>query len=378
MSHGFSTRAIHAGQAPDPSTGAVIVPIYQTSTYAQAEVGQHQGYEYSRTGNPTRTAYEAALAAVEEGTWGLAFASGMAAISTILYLLSAGDHVVAADDLYGGTYRLFDKVARRFGIGFDFVDMRDPDRVAAAIRPETRLVWVETPTNPMLKIVDIAAVAERARAAGAITVVDNTFASPFLQQPLSLGADLVMHSATKYIGGHSDIVGGIVVGRDEGLREQLAFLQNAAGAVPGPMDCWLALRGLKTLALRMARHSSSGMAVAEWLEDLPQVEQVIYPGLDSHPGHRVAARQMHGGFGGMVSFTLAGGEEAARRVVAKTELFTLAESLGGVESLIELPSAMTHMSVQGSPLAVPPGLVRISVGIEDLEDLMADLDQALA
>ncbi|MCB0215220.1 MAG: cystathionine gamma-synthase [Caldilineae bacterium] len=378
MSHGFSTRAIHAGQAPDPSTGAVIVPIYQTSTYAQAEVGQHQGYEYSRTGNPTRTAYEAAMAAVEEGAWGLAFASGMAAIGTILYLLAAGDHVVAADDLYGGTYRLFDKVARRYGIGFDFVDMRDPDRVAAAIRPETRMVWVETPTNPMLKIVDIAAVAERARAAGAITVVDNTFASPFLQQPLTLGADLVMHSATKYIGGHSDIVGGIVVGRDEGLREQLAFLQNAAGAVPGPMDCWLALRGLKTLALRMARHSSSGMAIAEWLEDLPQVEQVIYPGLDSHPGHRVAARQMRGGFGGMVSFTLTGGEEAARRVVARTELFTLAESLGGVESLIELPSAMTHMSVQGSPLAVPPGLVRISVGIEDLDDLMADLDQALA
>ncbi len=377
-SHGFATRAIHAGQAPDPSTGAVIVPIYQNSTYAQEEVGVHKGYEYSRTGNPTRTAYEAAAASVEGGDWGLAFASGMGAISTILYLLRAGDHVVAADDLYGGTYRLFDKVARRFGIAFDFIDMSDPERLVEVLRPETRLVWVETPTNPMLEIVDIAAVARIAQEAGAICAVDNTFASPYLQQPLALGADLVMHSATKYIGGHSDLVGGLVIGRDEELREQLAFLQNAAGIVPGPMDCWLALRGLKTLALRMIRHSTSGMNIAEFLDDHSAVERVIYPGLPDHPGHEVARRQMPSGYGGMVSFTLAGGEEAARRMVSRTRLFTLAESLGGIESLIELPAAMTHMSVADSALAVPPGLVRISVGIEDLEDLMEDLDQAMS
>ena len=256
---GFATRAIHAGQAPDPATGAVVVPIYQTSTFAQSAIGIHQGYEYARSGNPTRTAYEAAVAALEEGTWGLAFASGMGATSTLLYLLSAGDHVVAADDLYGGTYRLFDKVLRRFGIAFTFVDMTDPEKVTAAIRPATRMVWIETPTNPLLKIVDIAAVAERTRAAGAWVVVDNTFASPYLQQPLNLGADVVMHSATKYLGGHSDLVGGVVVGRDDDLRARLAFLQNAAGIVPGPFDCWLALRGLRTLALRMERHSANGL-----------------------------------------------------------------------------------------------------------------------
>jgi len=375
--HGFATRAVHDGQPPDPATGAVTVPIYQTSTFAQREVGVHQGYEYARTGNPTRSAYEAALASLESADWWLAFASGMAATATILYLLSAGDHVVAADDLYGGTYRLFDKVLRRYGLAFTFVDMHDPDHVAAAMRPTTRLVWVETPTNPLLKIVDIAAVAEIARGAGALVAVDNTFASPYLQRPMELGADLAMHSATKYLGGHSDTVGGIVAGRDEALRERLAFLQNAAGAVPGPMDCWLVLRGLKTLALRMARHSESAMQVANWLDDHPKVERVLYPGLEDHPGHDVAARQMPRGYGGMVSFTVPGGEEEARRIVAATELFTLAESLGGVESLIELPSAMTHMSVADSPLAVPPGLVRLSVGVEDVDDLVADLERAI-
>ena len=375
--HGFATRAIHAGQAPDAATGAVIVPIYQTSTFAQAEIGVHKGYEYARTGNPTRTAYEVAMAALEEGAWGLAFASGMGATSTILYVLSAGDHVVAADDLYGGTYRLFDKVLRRFGIAFTFVDMTDPENVAEAMRPATRMVWIETPTNPLLKIVDIAAVAEQARGAGAWVVVDNTFASPYLQQPLNLGADLVMHSATKYLGGHSDLVGGVIVGRDEDLRARLAFLQNAAGIVPGPFDCWLALRGLKTLALRMERHSSNGLAIACWLERHPKVERVIYPGLRSHPGHDLAARQMPRGAGGMVSFVLRDGEARARDVVARTRIFTLAESLGGVESLIEVPAAMTHLSVADSPLAVPPGLVRLSVGIEDAGDLIEDLEQAL-
>lgn len=375
--NGFSTRAIHVGQEPDPATGAVIVPIYQTSTFVQDAIGDHKGYEYARTGNPTRTAYEEAIASLEEGEWGLAFASGMGATATLLYLLSAGDHVVAADDLYGGTYRLFDKVLRRFGIAFTFVDMTDPDQVTAALRPTTRMVWVESPTNPLLKIVDIAAVAERAGDAGAWVVVDNTFASPWLQQPLNLGADLVLHSATKYLGGHSDVVGGVVVGRDDELRARLAFLQNAAGIVPGPLDCWLVLRGLKTLALRMARHCENGLAVAQWLETHPAVEQVIYPGLASHPGHAVAAQQMPRGAGGMVSFTVAGGEEFAREVVTRTQLFALAESLGGVESLIELPSAMTHLSVADSPLAVPPGLIRLSVGIEDVEDLLADLGQAL-
>lgn len=374
---GFATRAIHAGQDPDPATGAVTVPIYQTSTFVQTEVGVHRGYEYARTGNPTRTAYETAVAALEGGAWGLAFASGMGATSTVLYLLSAGDHVVAADDLYGGTFRLFDTVLRRYGIAFSYVDMSDPARVEAALRPDTRLVWIESPTNPLLKIVDIAAVAERAHAAGARVAVDNTFASPYLQQPLDLGADLVVHSATKYLGGHSDVVGGVVVGRDPDLGERLRFLQNAAGIVPGPFDSWLVLRGLKTLALRMRQHAANGLAVAEWLADHPRVERVLYPGLPDHPNHAVAARQMPHGFGGMVSFTVRGGEAVARAVVARTRIFALAESLGGVESLIELPAAMTHASVAGSALAVPPALVRLSVGIEDVADLVADLDQAL-
>ncbi len=374
---GFATRAIHEGQAPDPATGAVIVPIYQTSTFAQAAVGVHQGYEYARTGNPTRTAYETAMASLEGGEWAVAFASGMAATANILYLLVAGDHVIAADDLYGGTFRLFDKVLRNYGLSFTYVDMTEPANVAAAMRKETRLVWVETPTNPLLKVVDIAAVAAVAKAHEALVVVDNTFASPYLQQPLNLGADLALHSATKYLGGHSDVVGGVVVGQDEDLGQRLAFLQNAAGAVPGPFDCWLVLRGLKTLALRMARHSENALAIARWLEQQPAVARVIYPGLASHPQHQLAARQMAGGFGGMVSFELGRGEAAARAVVSRTRLFTLAESLGGVESLIELPAAMTHLSVADSPLAVPPGLVRLSVGIEEVADLVADLDQAL-
>lgn len=377
-SAGFGTRAIHAGQAPDPTTGAVTVPIYQTSTFVQRGVGDHQGYEYARTGNPTRTAYETCIASLEGGAWGLAFASGMAAIDTILKLLSAGDHVVVADDVYGGTFRLFDKVLSRFGIAFSFVDLTDPAAFEAALRPTTRIVWIETPTNPMLKIVDIAAVSARAKAAGAWVVVDNTFASPYLQQPLALGADLVMHSATKYLGGHSDVVGGIVVGNDGDIESRLRFLQNAAGAVPGPFDCWLVLRGLKTLALRMRQHCANAQAIAEWLEDQPAVAHVIYPGLPGDAGHAVAARQMRHGFGGMISFTLRPGGRSARDVVARTRYFKLAESLGGVESLIELPSAMTHLSTADSDIAVPVDLIRISVGIEDVADLMADLDQALS
>jgi cystathionine gamma-synthase len=374
---GFATRAIHAGQAPDAATGAVAVPVYQTSTFAQSAPGVHHGYEYARTGNPTRTAYETALASLEGGEWGLAFASGMAATATVLYLLETGDHVVAADDLYGGTYRLFDRVLARYGIDFTFVDLTDLAAVRSAMRPHTKLVWIETPTNPLLKIVDITAVRE-AVGTSPIVVVDNTFASPYLQRPLLLGADLALHSATKYLGGHSDVVGGAIVGTSADLRERLAFLQNAAGAVPGPWDAWLVLRGLKTLALRMDRHCASAARVARYLEGHPQVERVLYPGLPSHPGYSVAARQMPLGSGGMVSFLHRGGESGARAMVARTRLFLLAESLGGVESLIELPAAMTHLSVAESPLAVPPNLVRLSVGIEDVDDLIADLEQALA
>jgi len=374
--HGFATRAIHDGQPPDPATGAVIVPIYQTSTFAQRGVGDHQGYEYARTGNPTRTAYEACLASLEGAAWARAFASGMAATTTVMQLLSAGDHVVAADDLYGGTFRLFDKVMRRFGVAFDFVDARDPDAVAAAFRPATRLVWLESPTNPTLKLCDIAAIAERAHAASIQVVVDNTFATPYLQRPLALGADLVLHSATKYLGGHSDAVGGIVAGSDAGLHERIAFLQNAAGAVPGPFDCWLMLRGLKTLALRMDRHCASAAEIARRLEGHAAVTGVTYPGLPSHPQHALATRQMPGGGGGMITF-LARDAAAAHAIVARTRLFTLAESLGGVESLIEVPAGMTHLSVAESALAVPAELVRLSVGIEDVEDLWADLEHAL-
>lgn len=376
-SYGFATRAIHAGQEPDSATGAVIVPIYQTSTFAQEAVGVHKGYDYARSGNPTRTALETALAALDGGTHALAFASGLAAESAVLLLLSAGDHVIGGDDCYGGTYRLFSKVFARHGLSFDFVDTRDPEEVAEAIRPETRLIWLETPTNPMLKLADIAKIAELARERGVLTLVDNTFASPYLQRPLELGADIVLYSTTKYMGGHSDVVGGALVLRDAGLHEQLKFLQNAAGGVPGPFDSWLVLRGLKTLALRMRAHSENGLAVARFLAEHPAVEQVIYPGLASHPQHDLAKRQMRG-FGGMISLVLRGGEAAANAMVTRTKLFTLAESLGGVESLVEVPAAMTHASVAGSKLEVPAGLVRLSVGIEDAEDLIADLAQALA
>jgi cystathionine beta-lyase/cystathionine gamma-synthase len=374
--YGFATRAIHAGQEPEASTGAVIVPIYQTSTFAQEAVGVHKGYEYARSGNPTRTALETALAALDGGRYALAFASGLAAENTVLLMLSAGDHVVGGDDAYGGTYRLFTKVFARHGISFDFVDTRDPEEVAEAIRPESKLIWLETPTNPLLKLADIGKIAELARPRGVLTLVDNTFASPYLQRPLEQGADIVLYSTTKYMGGHSDVVGGALVVNDPDLYERLKFLQNAAGGVPGPFDSWLVLRGLKTLAVRMRAHCENGMAVARFLHEHASVDQVIYPGLPSHPQHELAKRQMHG-FGGMVSMILKGGETQAHALVTRTKLFTLAESLGGVESLIELPAAMTHASVAGSPLEVPAGLVRLSVGIEEPDDLIADLEQAL-
>ena len=374
---GFETLAIHAGQEPEGLTGSVNVPIFQTSTFAQEAVGKNKGYEYARTGNPTRTALETALAALEDGAWGLAFASGMAATDAIAHLLSSGDHVVLSDDVYGGTYRLFARVFDRLGIALTVVDMREAANVRKAMRKTTKLVWIETPTNPMLKVVDIAALAEIARKGKALSVADNTFASPYLQNPLAHGTDLVLHSTTKYIGGHSDVVGGALVGRDESLRERLAFLQNANGGVPGPWDSWLVLRGAKTLAVRMERHSANGQAIAEWLTEHPKVRRVNYPGLPTHPQHALAKRQMKS-FGGMLSFELAGGEAAAKRMVARTKIFALAESLGGVESLIEVPLAMTHGSVRGTKLAPPAGLVRLSVGIETVSDLIADLAQAIA
>jgi len=370
----FETKAIHAGQEPEPAHGAVNVPIYQTSTYAQEEAGKPGTYEYARTGNPTRTALEEALGALEGGR-ALCFASGLAAETTVLSTLRPGDHVVLADDVYGGTYRLLDKVFGQWGLEIDAVDLTDLNAVSGAIREQTRLVWVETPTNPTMKIIDIAAVARIAHEGGARCLVDNTFASPYLQRPLELGADLVVHSATKYLGGHSDVIGGAVVTADDELHERLAFLQNAAGAVPGPLDCFLTLRGIKTLAIRMEAHTRNAQVVAEMLRDHPLIERVFYPGLPSHPGHDVAARQMSG-FGGMVSFEMAT-EEQALTVCRRTELFTLAESLGGVESLIEHPGRMTHLSVAGSALAVSPTLVRLSVGIEHVDDLIEDLRQAL-
>lgn len=377
----LATLAIHGGQAPDPSTGAVMPPIYATSTYAQSSPGEHQGFEYSRTHNPTRFAYERCVAALEGGSRGFAFASGMAATSTVLELLDSGDHVIAMDDLYGGSYRLFERVRRRSaGLDFSFVDLTDPAAFEAAITPKTRMVWIETPTNPMLKIVDIAAVAEIARARGLLVVVDNTFASPIVQRPLELGAHLVMHSATKYLNGHSDMVGGMVVaGDDAELAEQMAFLQNSIGAVQGPFDSFLALRGLKTLPLRMRAHNENALALAQWLESHTAVEKVIYPGLESHPQRALAARQMQG-FGGIVSVVLKGGFEAAKRFCERTELFTLAESLGGVESLVNHPAVMTHASVppeRRERLGISDALVRLSVGVEATEDLKADLARAL-
>ena len=378
----LGTLAIHGGQAPDPTTGAVMPPIYATSTYAQSSPGVHQGFEYSRTHNPTRFAYERCVAALEGGSRGFAFASGMAATSTVLELLDSGSHVIVMDDLYGGSYRLFERVRKRTAaLDFSFVDLTDLAAFEAAIRPETRMVWVETPTNPMLKIVDIAAVCAIARKHGLRVVVDNTFASPILQRPLHLGADIVMHSATKYLNGHSDMVGGmVVVGDDAELAEQMAFLQNSIGAVQGPFDSFLALRGLKTLHLRMKAHCENALALAQWLETHPAIEKVIYPGLASHPQHGLASRQMQGG-GGIVSIVLKGGFEAAKAFCERTELFTLAESLGGVESLVNHPAVMTHASIppaRRAQLGISDALVRLSVGVEAVGDLRADLQHALA
>jgi cystathionine beta-lyase/cystathionine gamma-synthase len=374
--YGFETRAIHAGQDPDPTTGAVIVPIYQTSTYVQEKVGEHKGYEYSRTGNPTRTALEKCIASLEDGKHGLAFASGMGAETTIMYLFSPGDHVLVSNDVYGGTYRLFDKILQAYGLQFSYIDMTDPESVREHMRDNTKAVWIETPSNPMMKLIDLTAVAAIAKERGAKTVVDNTFASPYGQQPLTMGVDIVVHSSTKYLGGHSDAVGGLIVTSDDEVNEKLRFLQNAVGAIPGPMDCFLVLRGIKTLGVRMRAHESNAMKIARFLEDQPSVERVLYPGLASHPQHDLAGRQMRC-FGGMISFLAKGGLEEARRISESTRLFQLAESLGGVESLIEHPGIMTHASVAASPLRVPDNLVRLSVGIENSEDLIRDLANAL-
>src|SRR3990170_1304366 len=373
----FETRAIHAGQAPDPSTGAVVPPIHQASTFAQSAPAEHKGYEYARTANPTRTALETCLASLEEGSHGLAFASGMAAITTCAYLLSPGDAVLLPDDVYGGAYRLFVRVLARYGITSAFVDMTDPGRLEAALDPRTRMVLIETPTNPHLKILDIRVLADLAHTRDALVVVDNTFASPYFQQPLQLGADIVVHSTTKYLGGHSDVVGGGVVTNSREVAETLRFHQNSAGAVPGPFDCWLVLRGARTLAVRMSAHARNASLVAEFLRSHRGVSRVYYPGLPDHPGHEVARRQMSG-FGGMVSFALTGGAAAARTVASSVEVFTLAESLGGVESLLDHPASMTHASLGGSPLQVDPGLLRLSVGLDHPQDLIDDLAQALA
>jgi cystathionine gamma-synthase len=374
---GFETRAIHAGQDPDPNTGAVTTPVSFATTYAQQAVGVHAGYEYSRTGNPTRRALESCLADLEGAVHGLAFASGMAAEDAVLRLLDTGDHVLLSTDAYGGTYRLLSRVHRPAGLQFSTVDLTDIGALEAAWQDNTRLVWVETPTNPRLSIVDIVLVSSLAHRRGARCVVDNTFATPYLQQPLELGADIVVHSTTKYLGGHSDVVGGFAATSDPEIATRLAFLQNAVGAVPGPLDCYLVLRGVKTLPVRMDRHCENAAAVAEALVAHPAVGTVLWPGLSSHPGHEIAARQMRG-YGGMVSFTLRGGEQAARAVAGATQLFTLAESLGAVESLIEHPSSMTHASVAETSGAVDPTLLRLSVGLEHKDDLVADLYKALA
>lgn len=377
---GFGTLAIHAGQDPDPRTGAVMVPIYQTSTYAQSSPGKHTGYEYSRTDNPTRTAYQECVAALEGGKHALAFASGLAATGAIMQNLKSGDHVVCSDDVYGGTFRIFDKVFRRFGIDFTFVDLSNPSKIESAFRPNTKLIWIETPTNPMLKIIDIASVCAIARARGVVSVVDNTFMSPYFQKPLALGADMVVHSVTKYMNGHSDVVGGIMVTNSDKLYQEIKFLQNAVGGVPAPMDCFLVMRGIKTLHVRMERHAQNAMEIARYLEKHSKVEKVLYPGLESHPQHAIARKQMSG-FGGMITFFLKGGLPQARTFLEKVKLFTLAESLGGVESLIEHPAIMTHASIPAETrkeLGIHDNLVRVSVGIEDLADLKADLEQALA
>ncbi|MEN1727387.1 MAG: cystathionine gamma-synthase [Pseudomonadota bacterium] len=381
MAHKLPTRVIHAGQEPDPSNGAIMTPIYTTSTYVQRSPGDHQGYEYSRTHNPTRKAWEACIADLEGGAHGFAFASGMAAIDTLMHLLEPGDHVLAMNDLYGGTWRLFERVRRRSsGFDFSFVDLSDVDAARAAVTDRTKLIWVETPTNPMLQLVDVASMAELAREIGAKLVVDNTFATPMLQQPISLGADIVVHSVTKYLNGHSDMVGGALVVKDDELGEQIGFLQNSAGGIQGPFDSFLVMRGVKTLALRMKAHCENAQTISEWLTTQDKVAKVIYPGLDSHPQKALAEKQMMG-FGGMVSFDIGGGDlDRARRFLENTHLFALAESLGGVESLVNHPAIMTHGTVpkaQRDALGMTDSLIRLSVGIEDVEDLIADLATAL-
>ena len=378
---GFGTRVIHAGQAPDPSTGAIMPPIYATSTYVQQSPGVHQGYEYSRTHNPTRQAYERSIADLESGTQGFAFASGMAAIATILELLDAGSHVIAMDDLYGGTRRLFDGVRRRSaGLDFSFVDMTEPAAVEEALRDDTAMIWIESPSNPLLKIVDFEAIVEVTAGRGLLLVADNTFASPYLQRPLELGCDIVMHSATKFINGHSDMVGGLAVTNDDTLGEKLAYLQNSIGGVAGPFDSFLGLRGIKTLDVRMQRHCDNAARIAAWLEGHPRVSRVLYPGLESHPQHELAKRQMSG-FGGIVTFFIEGGLAEARSFLERCRVFALAESLGGVESLVDHPAIMTHASVpedRRTELGISDSLIRLSVGIEDVDDLIADLEQALS
>ena len=378
---GFGTRVIHAGQAPDPSTGAIMPPIYATSTYVQQSPGVHQGYEYSRTHNPTRQAYERSIADLESGTQGFAFASGMAAIATILELLDTGSHVIAMDDLYGGTRRLFDGVRRRSaGLDFSFVDMTDPAAVSRELRDNTAMIWIESPSNPLLKIVDFEAIVEVTAGRGLLRVADNTFASPYLQRPLELGCDIVMHSATKFINGHSDMVGGLAVTNDDRLGEKLAYLQNSIGGVAGPFDSFLGLRGIKTLDVRMQRHCDNAARIAAWLEGHPRVSRVLYPGLESHPQHELAKRQMSG-FGGIVTFFIEGGLAEARSFLERCRVFALAESLGGVESLVDHPAIMTHASVpeeRRRELGISDSLIRLSVGIEDVDDLIADLEQALS
>jgi cystathionine gamma-lyase len=378
---GLGTRAIHAGQHPDPSTGAIMTPIYATSTYVQSSPGKHQGYEYSRTQNPTRMAYERCVADLEGGVAGFAFGSGLGGASTVLDLLDSGDHVIAMDDLYGGTYRLFERVRRRSaGLDFTFIDLNDTAALKAALKPNTKMIWAETPTNPMLKLVDLAKLSAFAKKHGLILVVDNTFCSPMLQRPIEYGADLVLHSATKYLNGHSDMVGGIVVAANDEMAERMGFLQNSVGAVAGPFDSFLAMRGLKTLHLRMQAHCESAMDIARWLEKHPAIEKVIYPGLKSHPQHALARRQMDG-FGGIISAEVKGGIRAARKMLERCELFALAESLGGVESLIEHPGIMTHASIPPATrkrLGISDGLIRLSVGVEDVEDLRSELSRALS
>jgi cystathionine gamma-lyase len=378
--HGLATRALHVGQGPDPSTGAVVVPIHLATTFAQESPGRHKGYEYSRSGNPTRANLEACLASLEGAEHGLAFSSGLAATTTVMLLLNPGDHVVFTEDVYGGTFRLFDKVFRRYGLTFTAVDPTDPDAVAAAMTDRTRLVWLESPTNPLLRVVDLDAVSELVHGAGALVAVDSTFASPVLQRPLELGADLVIHSSTKFLGGHSDVLGGAVLTSDDSLAERMRFHQNAVGAVPSPFDCWLLLRGLKTLQLRVIRQCENALAIARWLEGQDEVIQVYYPGLESSPGHALARRQMGGHYGGVVSFEVSSAD-AARSFLERLRVFTLAESLGAVESLAESPALMTHASIPEEMrmrVGVSDGLLRLSVGIEDVDDLVADLEQALA